>query len=136
MRSFAAAGALTAALLTSSVSADLCSAGSQNINGNWYCQPVHRIHYTGVGSAGTYNKITSMNSQDGSCSSVPFSFSGPNAPLDEDVSLSLQTSLIFVIILGSIVHFCCAHAFSVCLFLFLPHPPFAVEGHDILVFWS
>ena len=100
MRSFLTAGALTAALLTT-VNADLCSQGSQNINGNWYCQAVKRIHYTGVGTAGKYNKITSMNSATGACGSTPFSYSGPNAPLDEDVSITRKIRVVFELLLLS-----------------------------------
>jgi len=65
--------------------ADLCSLGSVEIDGNWYCQPVQAIQYSNVGSAGTYNQITAMNA-DGNCSSVPKAFSGPLSPLDEEVS--------------------------------------------------
>lgn len=66
------------------VAADLCAAGSVQIGGNWYCQPVQAIRYSNVGSVGSYNQITKMSS-DGSCDSVRKHFSGPLAPLNEEV---------------------------------------------------
>lgn len=66
---------------------DLCSSGSTDDNGNWYCQSVQAITYTGVGGSGTYNKITNMDSNSGSCSSSPFGYSGTMSPLDEEVSI-------------------------------------------------
>lgn len=74
-----------AALLFTGVRADLCSQGSEQIEGNVYCQPVEAIRYSNVGASGSYNEITKMGS-DGSCSSMPKHFSGPLAPLDEEVS--------------------------------------------------
>jgi len=66
--------------------ADDCAAGSTDIAGNWYCQAVDTIQYTGFGGSGTYNQITNMNSANGQCSSQPVSYSGSMAPLDEEVS--------------------------------------------------
>ena len=68
------------------VRADNCAAGSTDIAGNWYCQAVDTIQYTGFGGSGTYNQITNMNSANGQCSSKPVSYSGSMAPLDEEVS--------------------------------------------------
>jgi hypothetical protein len=56
------------------------------INGNWYADSIERIAYTGVGGAGTYQRITNMESATGACSKEPRPFSGPLAPFDEDVS--------------------------------------------------
>ncbi len=36
------------------VQADLCAKGSQEIDGNWFCQPVTAIRYNNVGTPGTY----------------------------------------------------------------------------------
>jgi hypothetical protein len=55
------------------------------VDGNWFCQPVTEITYCNVGSPGSYNDITNMPS-DGSCSSTPYAFAGPIAPLDEEVN--------------------------------------------------
>jgi hypothetical protein len=85
VRDSSAAVLLSAGVLLQGVSADLCHKGSKFWKGNWYCQPVQRISYKGIGAAGVYNRITHMGS-DGSCSSVPQPFAGAMSPLDEDVS--------------------------------------------------
>lgn len=77
-----------AALLATTVVADkrdLCSDGSTDDNGNWYCQEVQAITYTGVGGDSSYNKVTSMP-DNGVCSSEPQPYSGTLSPLDEGVS--------------------------------------------------
>lgn len=88
MRSFLNTGAavLAAAALSNVARADDCAAGSTDIAGNWYCQAVDTIQYTGFGGSGTYNQITNMNSANGQCSSKSVSYSGSMAPLDEEVS--------------------------------------------------
>ena len=87
--SAAAAALLYASTAYASVEErDLCSSGSTNDNGNWYCQAVDAITYTGVGGDGKYNKITGMDSSSGSCTSSPFGYSGTMSPLDEEVSIS------------------------------------------------
>jgi len=83
-----ATAALFAAVTT--VTADLCAKGSVDVNGNWYCQEVTAITYTGVGGAGFYNKINNMDSNDGLCTSSAQSYSGTLAPLDEEVSLHFR----------------------------------------------
>lgn len=62
----------------------MCALGSEEIDGNWFCQPVNAIQYSDVGSCGHYNRITAMNS-DGTCHSIPQAFSGPISPLDGEV---------------------------------------------------
>ena len=69
------------------VVADFCAKGRVEIEGNWFCQPVNAITYTNVGTPGTYDDIVDMAS-DGTCSWAPKSFSGPLAPLDEEVLLN------------------------------------------------
>ena len=66
---------------------DLCAAGSTDDAGNWYCQAVNAVTYTGVGASGSYNQITNMASS-GSCSSSTSSYSGNLAPFDEEVGVS------------------------------------------------
>lgn len=85
MKRFITAGAVIAAAI-SGATADLCSQGSTEDNGNWYCQEVTGITYTGVGGTGSYNKVTKMDSSSGTCSSSAFSYSGSLSPLDEEVS--------------------------------------------------
>ena len=69
-------------------SADQCHKGSTNDGGNFYCQPVKAITYSGVGHTGSYNKVTSMTG--GQCSQEPVAYSGSLAPLDEEVSLHFR----------------------------------------------
>ncbi|KAK4998946.1 target of Sbf [Elasticomyces elasticus] len=93
MRYLLTAAALIAATLPASF-ADHCSEGSsQDALGNWYCQPVKAITYTGVGGKGSYNKITNMDSTSGKCSSFAYGYSGSMSPLDEEVSLHFRGPL-------------------------------------------
>ncbi|EMC95364.1 hypothetical protein BAUCODRAFT_72229 [Baudoinia panamericana UAMH 10762] len=89
MKSFYAAAAL---LATAAVAdkRDLCSDGSVDVGGNWYCQAVEAITYTGVGGSGSYNQITNMDSTTGNCASTPFGYSGSMSPLDEEVSMHFR----------------------------------------------
>ncbi len=77
--------ALASALLYQFALADLCALGSQDVDGNVFCQAVNSIQYSNVGTPGQYNRITYMGS-DGTCQSTPQHFSGPNSPLDGEVS--------------------------------------------------
>ena len=56
-----------------------------NDGGNYYCDLVNAITYTSVGGAGSYNKITIMDSGSGTCQSSPFGYSGSLSPLNEEV---------------------------------------------------
>jgi hypothetical protein len=78
---------LTFSMLFSLATAD------QLINNNWYGKSVQRIAYSGVGGGGSYSRIISMNSNAGTCASAPQPFSGPLAPLDEDVSILAHSNL-------------------------------------------
>jgi len=69
------------------------NAQCQQIAGNYYCAQVDAIAYNNVGFAGTYNQITNMDSSSCQCSSQPVSFSGPLAPLNEEVFVSLMRFL-------------------------------------------
>lgn len=86
MRSYVAAGAVIAA----SISAAVAEPGAQEIGGNWYANLVQKISYTGLGSAGQYQKVTDMSN--GQCSYTPQSYSGNLSPLDEEVSRSPATT--------------------------------------------
>jgi hypothetical protein len=92
MKNIIAASAILAASI-SGVAADLCSKGSVDDGGNWYCQAVDAITYTGMQGKGSYNKITSMDSNSGACSSSPYGYSGSMSPLDEEVSLHFRGPL-------------------------------------------
>src|ERR1700761_9809292 len=58
-----------------------------------YCQAVGRALIQNVGHSGAYQKVTGMDSTTGQITSVPFPFSGPLAPFDEDLSLHLRGPL-------------------------------------------
>lgn len=87
MRNFIATGAAVLAAITipTAVIADECSKGDSEIGGNWYCQAVTTVQYTNLGTSGTYDKVTNMDSTTGSCSSSSYSYSGNIAPLNEEV---------------------------------------------------
>lgn len=61
--------------------------------GNYYCQKVNAITYTGVGGSGSYNKVTSMDSTSGTCGSSPQGYSGSMSPFDEEVSMHFRGPL-------------------------------------------
>lgn len=52
-------------------------------DGNYYCAKTNKIYYDNIGFSGTYNQVTSMDSNSGACSSQPQAFGGDLAPLDE-----------------------------------------------------
>jgi Glycine-rich protein domain (DUF2403) len=83
MKHPATAAAVLAATI-STINAQTCPAGSaKEIGGNWYCNAVKAITYSGFGSTGSYNKITGLDG--GNCKSEPFDYSGALAPLDGEV---------------------------------------------------
>lgn len=81
--------ALTAgvAFLVAHARADnYCASGLQHSSsGQPFCKAVDRIAYTNFGTSGSYNKVVSMDTAAGTCTSEPFSFSGSLAPLNEEV---------------------------------------------------
>jgi hypothetical protein len=65
--------------------ADNCNSETLfDLEGNAYCTAVEAIRYENVGTPGTYDQIVEM-SPDGKCTFVPKAFSGPLAPLDDEV---------------------------------------------------
>lgn len=62
-----------------------CTGTAVDEGGNWFCGAVKALRYEGVGSSGSYDAITSM-SEDGACGTAKKEYSGPLAPLNEDVS--------------------------------------------------
>lgn len=93
MQTFVTAAAVFAACLPGAALADLCTSGSVDDGGNYYCQAVDAITYTGLTGSGSYNKVTDMDSTTGTCSSTPYGYSGSMAPLDEEVSLHFRGPL-------------------------------------------
>ncbi|PRT53447.1 Protein TOS1 [Wickerhamiella sorbophila] len=74
------------AALLAFVRADSCELSG----GNYYCSEVNQIQFSGVGFAGSYNRVTDMNPTSGTCQSTPFSFEGPLAPFDEGLSVHFR----------------------------------------------
>ena len=90
MKKFGIVIATAALLFIHNVLADMCAKGTKEVSGNWFCQPVQAIQYSNVGSSGSYQQVINMNSQTDSCQSQTKSYSGPLAPLDEEVSRPTQ----------------------------------------------
>lgn len=88
MKTFVTAAAVITAFLPGTVLADLCSSGSTDDGGNYYCQEVSAITYTGLSGSGSYSKVSNMDSTSGTCSSSDYGYSGSMAPLDEEVSFN------------------------------------------------
>ncbi|KAL7271057.1 target of Sbf [Rhizina undulata] len=63
------------------------------INSIPYCNEVDSITYSNIGFTGTYNDVVGMDSDSCTCSWSSTSFSGPMAPLDEELSLHFRGPL-------------------------------------------
>src|ERR1700753_3573094 len=83
----------TAPTFIPTVSADNTCSDAQVVADYVYCQPVDRALIQNVGHSRTYQKVTGMDSTTGQIASVPFPFSGPLAPFDEDLPLHLRGPL-------------------------------------------
>lgn len=66
------------------VSAD-CSITSFLENGNWYCEAVQLISYTGLDTSGSYKAVSNMDTTTGDCSFESQAYSGSIAPFNEEV---------------------------------------------------
>ncbi|ODQ64660.1 hypothetical protein NADFUDRAFT_83577 [Nadsonia fulvescens var. elongata DSM 6958] len=62
------------------------------IAGNYYCSEIQAVTYENIGFSGSYQEVTAMNA-DGSCNFDSKSFSGTNAPLDQDLSVHFRGPL-------------------------------------------
>ncbi|RMZ90654.1 hypothetical protein DV736_g2102, partial [Chaetothyriales sp. CBS 134916] len=81
--SFTITALLAASIPSLLVLADNCTTSPE---GNVYCQPVKSVFFADFGQPGSYNRVTSMDNSSGVCSSVPQSYSGGMAPMDQEVS--------------------------------------------------
>lgn len=61
------------------------TAGCAFDSGQVYCQSVGSITYSNLGKSGSYNEVTGMDMETGTCTWSPVSFSGPLAPFDQPV---------------------------------------------------
>lgn len=68
-------------------------ADCQNVGGNWYCAQTNKFIYYNVGFSGSYNDVTSMDENSGTCSSTPSPFSGSLSPLDQELSVHFRGPL-------------------------------------------
>ncbi|KAK9463522.1 putative TOS1-like glycosyl hydrolase-domain-containing protein [Lipomyces oligophaga] len=78
--------------LVSLIAAASVAADCQEISGNYYCNEVSAIEFANVGFSGSYDDVTNM-SDDCTCSTSTKSFSGPIAPLSEDISMHFRGPL-------------------------------------------
>ena len=78
-------GAVLAASLSTAQAADGCT----QIGGNHYCNKVKSVTYDNFGSSGSYMDVTSF--EGGTCSQESRSYSGPLAPMNEEVSCKSTT---------------------------------------------
>lgn len=85
------ASSILLALLSSLVS--YVPADCQTIDGTPYSLRTDKIVYNGLGFSGSYNKVTNMDESSGSCSLLPFEFSGMMSPLDEELSVHFRGPL-------------------------------------------
>lgn len=80
-------------IATALVSSATVEAGCQYIGGNYYCNSVSAIQYQGIGFAGSYKDVTTMDETSCQCESVDFQFSGTMSPLDEELSVHFRGPL-------------------------------------------
>jgi hypothetical protein len=73
-----------------SVLATQASAGCSYESGNYFCDEVSAIKYSNVGYSGTYKDVTNMDESSCKCTQESVSFSGTNAPLDEELSIHFR----------------------------------------------
>ncbi|KAG5983820.1 hypothetical protein E4U55_007053 [Claviceps digitariae] len=66
-----------------------CSGTATNEGGNWFCGAVNQIVYQGIKGSGKFKAVTHMGSS-GECHFEDKEFSGPLAPLDEDLSIHFR----------------------------------------------
>lgn len=65
-----------------------CTGTAAEEGGNWFCGAIEQILYEGFSGSGSYKEVTNMGAS-GECETKDTPYSGPLAPLDEDVSRSL-----------------------------------------------
>lgn len=61
--------------------------------GNYYCSETKKVVYKGIGFSGSYQDVTNMDEDSGSCSQESYSFSGNLSPLDEELSVHFRGPL-------------------------------------------
>ncbi|KAI9811363.1 MAG: target of Sbf [Pycnora praestabilis] len=92
MRNIIAAGAALTAIISGVNACNDPSVTAVEIAGNYYCSEVTAITYKNVGGSGSYQATTNM-ADDGTCSQASTAYSGPMAPMDEEVSMHFRGPL-------------------------------------------
>jgi hypothetical protein len=81
----------TAAIIAASAAVTRATSCAEE-GGNYYCDAVSAIQYTGLDLPGSYKAVSSMDSS-GTCSYASQSYSGAIAPFDEEVRQHFESSL-------------------------------------------
>ncbi|KPM38622.1 hypothetical protein AK830_g7950 [Neonectria ditissima] len=71
-----------------------CTGTAAEEGGNWFCGVIDQILYEGFSGSGTYKAVTNMG-DNGQCDSEDVPYSGPLAPLDEDLSIHIRGPINF-----------------------------------------
>ncbi|GAB0137539.1 hypothetical protein EsDP_00005799 [Epichloe bromicola] len=66
-----------------------CSGTAINEGGNWFCGAVDQIIYQGIQGSGKFQAVTHMG-RNGECKFEDKPYSGPLAPLDDDLSIHIR----------------------------------------------
>ncbi|CAM1504307.1 Fc.00g018980.m01.CDS01 [Cosmosporella sp. VM-42] len=66
-----------------------CSGTAVDEGGNWFCGAVKQIMYEGIVGSGSFKGVTNMG-ENGQCDTADVPYSGPLAPLDQDLSLHVR----------------------------------------------
>lgn len=70
-----------------------CTGKAVDEGGNWFCGAVNHILYEGIVGKGSFKAVTNMGSN-GDCQTEDKPYSGPLAPLDEDVRQNLSLPIL------------------------------------------
>ena len=61
--------------------------------GNYYCAQTSKVVYKGIGFSGSYQDVTNMDDDSGTCTQQSHSFDGNLSPLDEELSVHFRGPL-------------------------------------------
>ncbi|KAH7001606.1 putative TOS1-like glycosyl hydrolase-domain-containing protein [Ilyonectria destructans] len=71
-----------------------CTGTAAEEGGNWFCGAIEQILYEGFSGSGSYKEVTNMGAS-GECETKDTPYSGPLAPLDEDLSVHIRGPINF-----------------------------------------
>ncbi|KAI5968459.1 TOS1 [Candida theae] len=81
------------AVLSSILSVEAAASSCSFEGGNYYCSQTNKVVYKGIGFSGSYQDVTNMDENSGTCSQQTYSFSGNLSPLDEELSVHFRGPL-------------------------------------------